>query len=72
MQQSAGQQARSWLRWIHTGEAGGLFGQLVAMLASAAAVMLAWTGIALTLRRFARTFRGAPTPQQLMEEEGNA
>ena len=40
VQQSAGQQARSWLRWIHTGEAGGLFGQLVAMLASAAAVML--------------------------------
>jgi uncharacterized iron-regulated membrane protein len=72
-QQQAGQQARSWLRWIHTGEAGGIAGQLVAMLASAAAVVLAWTGIALALRRFNRFLRGAPAPsQQLVEEEGNA
>ncbi|HEX2060412.1 MAG TPA: PepSY-associated TM helix domain-containing protein, partial [Thermoanaerobaculia bacterium] len=39
-QQEAGQQARAWLRWIHTGEAGGIAGQVVAMLASAAAVVL--------------------------------
>jgi uncharacterized iron-regulated membrane protein len=72
-QQEAGQQARAWLRWIHTGEAGGILGQLVAMLASAAAVVLTWTGIALALRRFARTLRGAPTAaQQLQEEEYNA
>jgi uncharacterized iron-regulated membrane protein len=71
-QQEAGQQARAWLRWIHTGEAGGIIGQFVAMLASAAAVVLTWTGIALALRRFARTLRGAPTPaQQLQEEEYN-
>jgi uncharacterized iron-regulated membrane protein len=72
--QEAGQQARAWLRWIHTGEAGGIAGQLVAMLASAAAVVLTWTGIALALRRFARTLRGAPAPsqaQQLQEEEFN-
>jgi len=72
-QQQAGQQARSWLRWIHTGEAGGTAGQLVAMLASGAAVVLVWTGLALALRRFARFFRGAPAPsQQLLEEESNA
>jgi uncharacterized iron-regulated membrane protein len=71
--QEAGQQARAWLRWIHTGEAGGIAGQLVAMLASAAAVVLVWTGIALALRRFARFLRGTPaTAQQLVEEEGNA
>ncbi len=70
--QEAGQQARAWLRWIHTGEAGGLIGQLVAMLASAAAVVLVYTGLALALRRFARLLRGAPAPsQQLVEEEGN-
>ncbi len=68
--QEAGQQARAWLRWIHTGEAGGIPGQLVAMLASAAAVLLVYTGLALALRRFARFLRGAPAPQQqLMEEE---
>ncbi|HEX6096788.1 MAG TPA: PepSY-associated TM helix domain-containing protein [Thermoanaerobaculia bacterium] len=73
-QQEAGQQARAWLRWIHTGEAGGLPGQFIAMLASAAAVMLVYTGIALALRRFTRALRGAPAaPQrQLVEEESNA
>ncbi len=71
--QEAGQQARAWLRWIHTGEAGGIPGQFVAMLASAAAVVLAYTGLALALRRFARLLRGAPAPsQQLLEEESNA
>ncbi|HEV7238353.1 MAG TPA: PepSY-associated TM helix domain-containing protein [Thermoanaerobaculia bacterium] len=67
--QEAGQQARSWLRWIHTGEAGGVFGQLVAMLASAAAMVLVYTGLALALRRFARSLRGAPAPPQLVEGE---
>lgn len=71
--QEAGQQARAWLRWIHTGEAGGIVGQLVAMLASAAAVVLVYTGLALSLRRFARLLRGTPVPpQQVMEEEANA
>ncbi len=71
--QEGGQQARSWLRWIHTGEAGGIPGQFVAMLASAAAVVLAYTGLALAFRRFARLLRGAPAPsQQLLEEESNA
>lgn len=71
-QQEAGQKARSWLRWIHTGEAGGIPGQIVAMLASAAAVVLVYTGLALALRRFARALRGTPAPtQQLVEEEAN-
>jgi uncharacterized iron-regulated membrane protein len=70
-QQSAGQQARSWLRWIHTGEAGGTGGQFVAMLASLAAVFLVYTGLALSLRRFARFLRGAAAPAQstLVNEE---
>jgi uncharacterized iron-regulated membrane protein len=67
--QEAGQQARSWLRWIHTGEASGILGQLVAMLASAAAVVLVYTGLALALRRFARLFRRAPAPSQELVEE---
>lgn len=57
-QQEAGQQARAWLRWIHTGEAGGIAGQFVAMLATAAAVVLVYTGLALAIRRFARFVRG--------------
>lgn len=71
--QNAGQRARAWLRWIHTGEAGGILGQLIAMLVSAAAVVLVYTGIALALRRLNRFLRGAPAPSpQLVEEESNA
>ena len=50
---SAGRQLRSILRFAHTGEVLGLAGQTIAGVASFAAVMLGYTGIALSLRRFA-------------------
>jgi uncharacterized iron-regulated membrane protein len=50
---NTGRRIRSWSRFIHTGEAFGLIGQTVAGIASAGAVMLVWTGIMLSLRRFA-------------------
>ena len=63
--QNAERKTRSWLRWIHTGEAGGIPGQVVAAIASAGAVVLVWTGIALSLRRLRawlrRTAAAAPT-----------
>lgn len=49
----AGRRAIGWLRFIHTGEAFGVAGQTVAGIASLGGVMLAWTGVALALRRFA-------------------
>jgi uncharacterized iron-regulated membrane protein len=49
--QSLGRRARGWMRWIHTGEAGGIPGQLIAAVACAAALILGWTGFALSLRR---------------------
>ncbi|HYI96764.1 MAG TPA: PepSY-associated TM helix domain-containing protein [Bryobacteraceae bacterium] len=48
----AGRRARTWLRFVHTGEYYGLTGQTIAGVASAGAVVLVWTGIALSLRRF--------------------
>jgi len=48
---AAGRQARSWMRFLHTGESLGVFGQLVAALASLGGAVLAVTGIALSLRR---------------------
>jgi uncharacterized iron-regulated membrane protein len=51
--QSRGRQWRMWSRWLHTGEAGGVAGQTLAGLVSAAATALVYTGIALSLRRFA-------------------
>jgi uncharacterized iron-regulated membrane protein len=52
--QSAGVQARRWVRFLHTGEALGITGQTIAGLASLAAVLMVWTGLALALRRFRR------------------
>jgi uncharacterized iron-regulated membrane protein len=49
-----GKQWRFWVRWLHTGEAGGFWGQTLAGLAGAGAIMLVWTGFALAWRRFKR------------------
>lgn len=49
---SAGRRLRSWFRFAHTGEFYGLAGQTVAGIVSAGGVVLVWTGLALTLRRF--------------------
>ena len=47
-----GRQVRTWLRFIHTGEAAGIVGQTIAGLVSGGAVFLVYTGLALALRRF--------------------
>lgn len=40
-----------YFRWVHTGEAHGLIGQTIAGVVSALAVLMAWTGVALSYRR---------------------
>jgi len=57
--QEPGKRLRGWLRFLHTGEALGWPGQLAAASASAGAVVLVWTGIALSIRRLARSRRKA-------------
>jgi uncharacterized iron-regulated membrane protein len=47
-----GRQWRNWVRWLHTGEAGGWVGQTIALLAAAGGAVLVWTGLALSWRRF--------------------
>ena len=49
---SRGQQLRSFLRFVHTGEVGGVTGQTIAGIASLGACFLVWTGLALGWRRF--------------------
>jgi uncharacterized iron-regulated membrane protein len=49
--QSAGQRARTWFRFAHTGEQYGIIGQTLAAIASLAACFLAYTGLALAWRR---------------------
>ena len=48
---STGRRIRNVMRFAHTGEVLGLFGQTVAGVVSGGAVVLVWTGIALALRR---------------------
>jgi uncharacterized iron-regulated membrane protein len=55
--QNRGRRTRSWLRFMHTGEAFGIAGQTIAGLASVAGVMLVWTGFALVWSRFRGWFR---------------
>lgn len=50
---SPGRQWRSWFRFAHTGEYYGLTGQTIAGVVSAGGAVLVYTGIALSLRRFA-------------------
>jgi uncharacterized iron-regulated membrane protein len=47
-----GRKARMWVKPIHTGEAGGLLGQTLAALTAGCAIVLVWTGFALSWRRF--------------------
>jgi uncharacterized iron-regulated membrane protein len=65
---SRGQKMRGWMRFAHTGELGGLTGELVAGAASVGGTFLVWTGIALSLRRLAawlgrRRTASAETPE---------
>lgn len=49
---TAGRRMRSWLRFAHTGEVYGLFGQTVAGLVSLGGAFLVYTGLSLSWRRF--------------------
>lgn len=51
---NSGRQLRTWLRFLHTGEALGWPGQLIAGLASLGGAFLMWTGLTLAWRRFFR------------------
>jgi uncharacterized iron-regulated membrane protein len=70
---SAGRRLRSYLRFAHTGEVLGLFGQTIAGLASLGGAVLVWTGLSLAVRRLwawgerrshARIAAAASTPNQ--------
>ena len=64
--QTPGRRARTFLRFAHTGEVWGFFGQTIAGLVSAGGAVLVYTGVSLALRRFwawlRRTTRVAASP----------
>jgi len=53
--QSRGRQARTWVKFLHTGEAWGLAGQALMFASALGAVLLVYTGFALSWRRFFRS-----------------
>jgi len=59
---SAGQKARGWVRFGHTGELAGLPGQILAALACVGALFLVITGWSLACRRLARSRSGGAIP----------
>lgn len=61
---NTGRRLRSWFRFLHTGEAGGIAGETVAGIASTGAAALVWTGLWLACRRLLRwRKRRQPMPE---------
>ncbi|MGC4014971.1 MAG: PepSY-associated TM helix domain-containing protein [Luteolibacter sp.] len=58
---TTGGKMRQFVRWLHTGEAGGPFGQFLAALGCLSAVVLVYTGFALAWRRLAGMIRNKRT-----------
>lgn len=54
---STARQIRAWVRFGHTGEVFGLWGQLFATIFTGAGALLVWTGFALSWRRFRAWWR---------------
>jgi uncharacterized iron-regulated membrane protein len=48
---NSGRRLRAWIRFTHTGEAGGLIGESIASIAAAGGALLVWTGLSLAVRR---------------------
>ena len=51
-EQNAARQLRSWSRFTHTGETGGIVGQFIGFIACIGGAFLVFTGISLAIRRF--------------------
>ena len=51
-ERNAAVQLRSWFRFTHTGETGGIVGQIVGLIACVGGAVLVWTGFSLAFRRF--------------------
>jgi len=59
-EQNSARQIRSWFRFTHTGETGGIVGQIIGFIACVGGAFLVWTGFSLALRRF-RNWRTVKT-----------
>ena len=51
---NSARQLRTWFRFTHTGESGGLIGQILGFIACIGGAFLVYTGVSLAVRRFSR------------------
>lgn len=51
-EQNSARQIRSWFRFSHTGETGGIVGQIIGFIVCIGGAFLVWTGFSLAFRRF--------------------
>lgn len=56
-ERNSAQQLRSWFRFTHTGETGGIVGQIIGFIACIGGAFLVWTGFSLAFRRFGKWIR---------------
>ena len=69
---NSGRQLRSWFRFLHTGEAGGLAGETIASIATTGGAVLVWTGISLAIRRLLRSKKCKPGTAKPVESRSAA
>jgi uncharacterized iron-regulated membrane protein len=60
--QTPAQRARSWVRFLHTGEALGIVGQTIAGIVSLTTAIMVWTGLAMAYRRLIVPLLGRRRP----------
>lgn len=62
---NSAQQIRSWMRYTHTGESFGLFGQFIGFVACVGGAFLVYTGFSLAIRRLSRWLGSRKTKKPL-------
>ena len=62
-ERNAAAQLRSWFRFTHTGETGGILGQLIGIIACVGGAFLVWTGFSLAFRRFGNFLKRRRNPE---------
>lgn len=67
--QNSARQLRSWFRFTHTGETGGIVGQFIGFVACIGGAFLVWTGFSLAFRRFGKWLKKRSGEQTTLSEE---
>ena len=69
-----GRRLRGWARFAHNGEAAGIAGQILGLLACLGSVLLVWSGLSLAIGRYLRWRTRSQTEEarELVEEEASS